>query len=124
MFHALARNCADMMIGASKPTRSRHAWAEVYRSLAHGAAKAACEDRKIVGRFPNEIADFAIFFAEMQSKRHAADYSPEGKFYKSAVKADIERAEKVIKDFGTATAKDRRAFASWVLFRHVTNRNR
>lgn len=113
-----------MMIGASKPSRSKHAWNEVYRSLAHGPAKSACEDKSVIAKFPNEITDFSILFAEMQVKRHAADYNPTGKFYKSAVKADIERAEKVIADFAAAPSKDRRAFASWLLFRHVTNKNK
>lgn len=113
-----------MMIGSSKPTRSKHAWTEVYRSLAHGTAKAACEDKNVVKNFPIAIADFAIFFAEMQGKRHTADYDPNGTFYKSAVKTDIERAEKLIADFGNASMKDRRAFASWLLFRHVTNRQK
>lgn len=113
-----------MMIGASKPTRSKHAWAEVYRSLAHGTAKSACEDKNVIAKFPNAIADFAIFFAEMQVKRHAADYNPVGTFYKSAVKADIDRAEKILRDFGSAPPKDKRAFASWLLFRNLTNKNK
>jgi hypothetical protein len=124
LFHALARNCADMMIGANKASRSKHAWAEVYRSLIHGTAKAACEDKKVIAKFPPEIVDFAVMFAEMQTKRHAADYNPDMKLYKSAVKADIDRAETVIKCFATASLKDRRAFASWLLFRNVSNKNK
>ena len=109
-----------MMIGASKPTRSQYAWTEVYRSLAHGTARSACEDKTVIAKFPAEIADFAIFFVDMQTKRHAADYNPTGTFYKSAVKADIERAEKVIRDFSSTQTKHKRAFASWLLFKNMT----
>lgn len=113
-----------MLIGTSKVTRSKHAWTEVYRSIAHGSAKAACQDGSVVAKFPSAIVDFAYAFAEMQTKRHVADYSPDATFYKSAVSSDIDRAESVIKAFATVPAKDKRAFASWLLFRHVTNKNR
>lgn len=113
-----------MLIGTSKAVRSKYAWIEVYRSLAHGSAKAACQDGSVITRFPAPVVDFAYAFAEMQTKRHIADYSPEGRFYKSAVISDIDRVESVIKTFDTVPAQDRRAFASWLLFRHVTNKSR
>lgn len=113
-----------MLIGTSKSARSKHAWIEVYRSVAHGSAKAACQDGNVITKFPAPIVDFAYAFAEMQTKRHIADYSPEGRFYKSAVISDIERVESAIKAFDTVPIKDRRAFASWLLFRHVTNKSK
>jgi hypothetical protein len=53
----------------------------------------------------------------MQVKRHLADYDPYAAFYKSAVVADIAIAKSVMKTFGTASMKDRRAFAVWVLLK-------
>jgi hypothetical protein len=124
LFHALAGNCADMLIGTSKSSRSKHAWAEVYRSPSHGAARSACEDRAVISRFPDEIVSFAAAFADMQGKRNAADYDPTARYLKSAVLADIDRAERVISTLWGSPTKDRRAFASWVLFRNVTNKSR
>lgn len=110
------------MIGVSKQSKSKHAWAEVYRSLQHGTAKSACEHKAVVDKFPPAIIDFALTFADMQIKRHKADYSPVDVFYKSAVKVDIERAEGVIAGFLSSPTKDRRAFASWLLFKAITNK--
>ncbi len=92
---------------------------EVYRALSHGAARAACEDKKGMTRFPSPIVDFAAKFAEMQHKRHEADYDPHARLLKSDVEADIGSADIVISGFLAAPVKDRRAFASWCLFRNT-----
>lgn len=113
-----------MMIGTSKASISKHAWIEVYRSLAHGAAKSACEDRVIIRKFPPHIVEFATTFVELQLKRHAADYSPIVNLYKTSVISDIDKAERVIANFYDCQLKDRRAFASWLLFKNITNKNR
>lgn len=124
LFHALARNCADMLIGTSKTSRSRHAWTEVYRSPAHRLARAACEDRSVIAKFPADIVNFASAFADLQSKRNSADYDPGAKYYKSAILVEIDRAETAILGLSKASLKDRRAFASWVLFRNITNKGK
>lgn len=115
----MARNCADMLIGGPGAQKSKHAWNEVYRSLVHGTAKSACEQRDIILKFPVPIADFASKFVEMQRKRHSADYDPSAKFFKSDVISDIAATEVVIGNFLNALAKDKRAFASWVLFKNM-----
>jgi uncharacterized protein (UPF0332 family) len=116
LFHMLARCCADMMIGGSSASRSKAAWRQVYRALDHNFAKEACQKR-IIRKFPREIQDFANTFVSMQEKRHAADYDPHSKAYKSAVLIDIESAEIVIAGFQGAPLKDRKAFAAWVLLK-------
>ena len=68
-------------------------------------------------KFPKEIQDFASAFVSMQAKRHAADYDPATRAFKSAVLIDIASAEAVMDGFECAPLKDRRAFAAWVLFR-------
>lgn len=108
-----------MLIGGSGASRSKHAWIEVYRSLAHGSAKAACEHKQVIVKFPQGIVDFAVRFVELQGKRHEADYNPYAKFYKSDVINDIDAAELVIRQFEQVDLKDRRAFASWVLFKNI-----
>jgi hypothetical protein len=96
-----------------------HAWLEVYRSVAHGAAKSACEHRSVITKFPAPVVAFAATFVELQDKRHEADYNPHAKFYKSDVDNDIAVAERAIAAFEGVSVKDRRAFASWVLFRNM-----
>jgi hypothetical protein len=113
-----------MLIGGDGSDRSGPAWHEVYRSLLLGTAFNACSHKEIVGKFPTGIGNFAAMFAEMQTKRMRADYDPDGSFYKSAVITDILKAEVVIKEFAECPIKDRRAFASWVLFRDVSNKHK
>lgn len=116
LFHTLAHCCADMMIGGPSAVRSKPAWRQVYRALEHGPAKNACQNGDIT-KFPQEIQDFANLFITMQAKRHAADYEPNTKAYKSSVLLDIGAVESVIGGFQNAPIKHRRAFAAWVLFK-------
>ncbi|WP_240549473.1 hypothetical protein [Devosia salina] len=115
MFHALARCCADLLVGGTGAERSSSAWKQVYRSLSHGPAKKACES-KTLEKFPQEIQDFAYMFRQMQLKRHTADYDPTARTHKSTVLVDIDAVEAAIKDFAAVAIKDRRAFAAFVLF--------
>lgn len=117
LFHALAKCCADTLIGSSGADRSPEAWAQVYRALEHGFAKHACTGGNRIAKFPKEIQDFANAFVTMQSKRHDADYDPNAKFFKSAVLLDVQAATSVIADFNAAPIKDRRAFAALVMLK-------
>ena len=117
MFHCLARSNADMLVGTTSAQRSDEAWHQVYRALVHGDAKERCLASKVISKFPREIQDFANHFVTMQTKRHEADYDPDAAYYKSGVQTDIAVAEAVIRDFYSVPAKDRRAFAVWVLFK-------
>lgn len=117
MFHALARQCADGLIGVSKNSHSKPAWRQVYRALDHGPAKTACADQKTVSKFPTGIQKFATVFREMQEKRNNADYDPQCTLKRSEVLNDIETADTTIKGFASASAKDKTAFCAFVLFR-------
>lgn len=117
LFHALARCCADSLVGGPSAQRSKPAWRQVYRALEHGFSKNACQHGAI-SRFPQEIQDFANMYVQMQDKRHTADYDPDAKSFKSAVMNDIAAAEVAIDDFTSTSLKDRRAFAAFVLFKH------
>lgn len=117
LFHTLARSCADLLIGGPGAARSKSAWHQVYRALEHGSCKNACKNGTKIGRFPQEIQDFANAFVSMQEKRHKADYDPHEKAFKSAVLVDIDIVEDVIANYDSAPLKDRRAFAAYVLFK-------
>jgi uncharacterized protein (UPF0332 family) len=98
MFHCLARNCADSLVGGTNSGRSKHAWRQTYRALEHGFAKSACKDG-LTSRFPKAIEDFANNFVIMQEKRHLADYDPSIRLTKSEVAADIRAATEAISGF-------------------------
>ena len=115
LFHCLASCCADTLVGGSGSDHSEPAWRQTYRALEHGTARQRCSRREVIGRFPNEIQDFAKKFVEMQEKRHRADYDPEAAFSKAVVSQDIDIVELRIKNFQRTPLKDRRAFAVYVL---------
>ena len=116
LFHCMAENCADMLVGEPGSVRSQPAWQQAYRALEHGRAKERCERKDFIRRFPSQIQDFAEKFAEMQGKRQTADYDPSASFAQSAVIEDIDLAERRIHEFRQAPERDRRAFAAYVLF--------
>ena len=104
-----------MVVGGAGSDRSRPAWRQTYRALGHGTARKRCEHQKNIRRFPTEIQDLAYVFVDMQKKRHGADYDPDLVLFKPEVLQDIDEAETVIRGFPAASAKDRRAFAVYLL---------
>ena len=118
MFHCLAKASADLLLGGAGAERGQMAWRQTYRALEHGAAKNACKNGTMIGKFPLAIQDFANAFVTMQEKRHSADYDPLAKFTKSEVLQDLILVEKAIKDFHNEDKKDRRAFCVAMLFKY------
>lgn len=117
LFHCLARECADLLIGGSGSDRSEAAWQQVYRALEHGPAKTKCRKQKVIRKFPVAIQIFAGTFAELQEKRHGADYDPLAQFTKSDVSFDIAAVGIAIAEFKSAPIKHRRAFCAYILFK-------
>ena len=119
MFHALARSNANLLVGATPAKRSNRAWRQLYRALDHSQAAKAV-NRNELPHFPQDIQDFAVQFAKMQSHRHTADYDPMGTFSKSEVIQLILETNLAIEGFSRAKTLDRKAFAILVLFRPRT----
>lgn len=101
-----------MLVG---PQKTKRAWRHVYRALDHKGARENCTRKEYIARFPNAIQDFAGMLAQMQIKRHTADYDPDAKFSRSSVAADIEQAAAAMAAFHKVPAKHRRAFAVYVI---------
>ena len=117
MFHTIAGLCADLLIGkAGKHTR-KHARRQAFRALEHNFCSSQCQNKKVLGKFPAEVLDFATLFATMQIKRHSADYDPTSKFYKSEVSTDLEAVRIATEKLLHCTRKDLVAFCSWVMFK-------
>ena len=119
LFHTLARNSADLLVGNRSSTRTTRAWQQTYRSLDHGRIKRQCSQRRtkrILARFPQEIQDFADLFVNLQRERHVADYDPLEEFSRNSVAQFVESARSTIAEFEQTARDDRRAFAVFVLF--------
>ena len=119
VFHQLCWTVADTFIGGQNSERSTPAWRQAYRSHEHGFVKSQCRGTtSVVARFPQPVQDNANAFVEIQVARHLADYDPLHRLVRSEVKAEIDRAEQIIKDFRKLPIRDRRAFAAWITLKN------
>lgn len=119
LFHALATNCANLLVGARTSTETRQAWRQAYRSLHHGQIKRKCTEgrsKRVMRRFPHAVQDFADQFVKMQRLRHLADYDPFEHFVRYEVVQFIGETKTAIGAFEKADRSDRRAFGIFVLF--------
>lgn len=120
VFHALARECADQIVGKANRAAIPRAWSQAYRALDHGRVKQVCASansrvKAAYRRFPEAVRGFGDTFVALQTKRHACDYDPlMAPLQVGEVTADINTAEQAIKEFLCADAKDRKAFCVFV----------
>ena len=115
MFHALARCCADTLIGSSEEDRASEEWRQVYRSLAHGYARTQCNRTLLMASFPEEIRNFGDYFIAMQIARHSAEYDPHSRFRQSVVEDMVTDSARMIEQFESVEVRHRRAFSAFVL---------
>ena len=115
LFHCLAHTCADGLAGRLRSVGNRPMWRRVYRALEHRQAKTRCEN--VPPQFPEEMRHFGETFAELQRRRHFADYDPDYRLRKSDVIADINDARAAIARFLATPASIRRDFAIHVLMK-------
>lgn len=115
LFHCLAACCADLLVGGSGADRSATAWERTYRALEHGVARQRCRAATTTRDFPPSLRHFAAVFVDMQGKRHQADYAATGNFPKHIVLQDISGVAEAIAKFQQVPARDRRAFAVYLL---------
>ena len=120
LFHTLANNCADLIIGQRSAAQTNRAWSQTYRALEHGEVRRKYSNnpgRNILKtEFPEEIRKFTEHFVAMQVERHKADYDPLEAFTRSGVQQQILESRTAISGFEQADERDRRAFAAFILF--------
>ena len=117
VFHDICQSNADTLVGDDPLNRDQMAWRQAYRALEHGYARQRCHQIRRSGRFSPPIQRLAGFVAVIQDLRHRADYDPEAIFYQPEVLATITEAGGYINAFRAAPARERRAFAVFVLMR-------
>ena len=117
MFHALAQNGADMLVGAGPDLRASPSWQNVYRSLEHARARQIFLNSTVMAHFPPAIQEFGDTFVEMQGNRHDADYNPHKRFTKSSVVSAVDNANQRIAGFKDAGREDLRALALCIFFK-------
>ena len=115
LFHCVAENCADMLVGTVAINRTERAWQQAYRALQHGTLKSRCDNTRMMQTFPPEIQRLGEQILYLQPRRERADYDPSGTLEQSVVIRDIEETELRILEFRQTPELDRRAFAAYVL---------
>ena len=121
MFHTLALCGANTLVGATRANRSQAEWVQVYRALEHGHARNRCSNRVAMSGFSPETQRFGELFVLMQRERQAADYDPNASFSRYEAIEFVDEAARIIAEFENADARERRAFAIFVLFRLRNN---
>lgn len=119
MFHTLAEDAANLLVGKPQAARANSAWRQTYRALQHRRLKDLVKTpkyKRTLPKFPKSIRDFANKMAEMQEKRHLADYDPlSPAITKSSVETDLASVMSEIARYKKAHKYDRRAFCVLVL---------
>jgi hypothetical protein len=89
VFHALAKMCADHLVGKTKPWE---VYTPLYRSVDHAGARKVLRDARNHAE-NHAVAAIAVAFVALQEARIAADYLPEPfAFSRQQVKDLIQEA--------------------------------
>lgn len=115
MFHALAQNNADRLVGDSQTDRDTDAWHRTYRALEHRTAYRQLNENRLVD-FSSPVRLFGATFRTLQELRHRADYDPRSQFSSDVTLNLIAEAESAIRSFLDAPIAERRELAAHVLF--------
>jgi uncharacterized protein (UPF0332 family) len=125
-FHATITAAADRFIGTTNRDTSRYGL--VYRSVSHAWLRDLCKEAKKPipsnkfgpyvpsNGFGANINAFATAVAELQEKRHAADYDPMICMNKSDAALAISTARAALGRLERASEPERLAFLSLLLF--------
>lgn len=125
-FHATVTAAVDQFIGVTNRDTSRYGL--VYRSVSHAWLRELCKEvqkptpsnrfKPYVPStgFGSNINAFAIAVAELQEKRHAADYDIMIRMNKSDAVLAIGTARAALNRYGKASEARRIAFLSLLLF--------
>jgi hypothetical protein len=115
VFHAIASAAADSIVPANK--RATEQYARVYRSISHGALRKLCDRVRSKNlAFGSDIREFAAAVADLQEKRHSADYDPTFTAIRLDTRLTIHAARSAISQFEAAPAAERAHFLSLLLF--------
>lgn len=103
LFHALAKLCADKLVGFSKPWE---VYTPIYRSLDHGRAKDVF--KRISSHRGPRVAIIGQIFILLQERRHTADYDPSPFPFGRAETLDlIEQSRQAIEQLSKLSDEDR-----------------
>jgi hypothetical protein len=126
LFHAVTTEATDDFVGRTHRQTPRYML--VYRSVGHRSLRRLCEDvvkETLPGRYSRfapeggfgpDLQFFANSFAELQDRRHLADYDPLFRATRSNTVLTVQRGRDALGRFRDANRTLRRALLILVLF--------
>lgn len=126
VFHAVLTEASDEFVG--KTQRQSPRYALVYRSVGHGQLKSLCVDiskrtpptkyRPYIppGGFGPDVQAFATALADLQEKRHTADYDPLARFSRADALFAASTARNAVARLASAGGQKKKAFLTLVAF--------
>ena len=115
VFHALAANNADVLIGPAHNQLTADAWIRIYRGLNHNHARSQLQQNRT--NLSAGVRTFADLFRDLQIERHNADYNPQATFTARTATTWLNEAESAINDFLQTSRTERAAIAILTLVR-------
>ena len=115
IFHALAANNADVLIGPAHNQLTTDAWIRIYRGLNHNHARSQLQQNR--ANLSASVQTFSDLFRDLQNERHNADYNPEATFTIQAATTWLNEVETTITDFLQTSRNERAAIAILTLIR-------
>jgi hypothetical protein len=115
MFHSLAYSNATALVGSPSNPTTAAAWSRIYRGLDHTTARRELLRNRRDLSLPAQ--NFTNAFADLQQRRHSADYDPNAVITIDDGAVYLNRAESAILDFAQITLDEQVHIATLTLVR-------
>ncbi len=115
MFHSLAHSNATALVGPPTNATTAAAWSRIYRGLDHTTARRELQRHR--QDFSLQARIFTAAFADLQQRRHSADYDPNAVITTSDGALYLNRAEAAILGFAQVALDERVHIATLTLVR-------
>ena len=115
MFHSLAHSNATTLVGPFSDPTTTAAWSRIYRGLDHTTARR--ELQRTRQDFSLQARVFTDAFADLQQRRHSADYDPNAVITINDGAGYLDRAESAILGFNQIALDERVHIATLTLVR-------
>ena len=116
LFHALARNNADNVIGAPTNPAMALDWIGAYRRMRHGYAAAQLQQHILT--LDRKGREFSEDFINLKFAREMADYNPSAIFNLTSASHWLNRAIAALQNLDAMSPTDKRTITNIVLYGH------
>jgi len=116
VFHALARNNADNIIGPPTNPSMALDWVDAYRRMRHGYAAAQLQQHMFT--LDRNGREFSENFINLKAARETADYNPNAVFNLASASHWLNRAIAALNNLDAMSPTDKRTITNIVLSGH------